>query len=160
MDYGSQLPLFRSSPAAVCVSSLCKAKPLSRGRSLDASMHADRPSRQQAGLRKRQQAAAVQGAFGSGLIGVSSLRRLFGFGLPDKQAFGSIPNPVFFHFLVGLSPQLIDFVFRSVQPQHDWLGSVSVEMFDLQLSMVKPALIILRHCTCVHQGTHLPVLEF
>ena len=47
------------------VSTLCKAEPLPRGRSPWAANDDDRPLRQQAGLLKRQQAAAVQGGFTS-----------------------------------------------------------------------------------------------
>ena len=51
-DCGSLLPLVVGSPAAGRVSACCKADPLPRGRSCDASIDVQRPSRQQGWLRR------------------------------------------------------------------------------------------------------------
>ena len=61
LDCGSLLPLAGGSPAAGEVSTHGKADWLSPRRSLSLTMNISRPSRQQAGYDKRQQAAAVRG---------------------------------------------------------------------------------------------------
>ncbi len=61
LDCGSLLPLVQGSPAAGEASWRCKADWLSPGQSLSVINNIHRPSRQQAGYGKRQQAAAVRG---------------------------------------------------------------------------------------------------
>jgi hypothetical protein len=63
LDCGSLLPLAVGSPAAGEVSTHGKADWLSPGRSLSVINNILRPTRQQAGSDKRQQAAAVQVVF-------------------------------------------------------------------------------------------------
>ena len=63
LDCGSLLPLVKGSPAAGEVFTHGKADWLSPRRSAFATNDVSRPTRQQAGYDKRQQAAAVQVVF-------------------------------------------------------------------------------------------------